>query len=105
MGPIWGRQDPGGPHVGPMKLAIYVCYHGRWYVLQTRTDTFVFNIGVEFRGRIHFLFNYFKFNVILTKFIVPNTPEDISNSVIYTQTVIILAFQTHKKSHITRLLS
>ena len=18
MGPIWGRQDPGGPHVGPM---------------------------------------------------------------------------------------
>ena len=24
MGPIWGRQDPGGPHVGPMKLAISV---------------------------------------------------------------------------------
>ena len=22
MGPIWGRQDPGGPHVGPMDLAI-----------------------------------------------------------------------------------
>ena len=22
MGPIWGRQDPGGPHVGPMYLAI-----------------------------------------------------------------------------------
>ena len=22
MGPIWGRQDPGGPHVGPMKFAI-----------------------------------------------------------------------------------
>ena len=21
-GPIWGRQDPGGPHVGPMKIAI-----------------------------------------------------------------------------------
>ena len=21
MGPIWGRQDPGGPHVGPMRLA------------------------------------------------------------------------------------
>ena len=20
MGPIWGRQDPGGPHVGPMKF-------------------------------------------------------------------------------------
>ena len=22
MGPIWGRQDPGGPHVGPMSPAI-----------------------------------------------------------------------------------
>ena len=21
MGPTWGRQDPGGPHVGPMNLA------------------------------------------------------------------------------------
>ena len=24
MGSIWGRQDPGGPHVGPMNLAIWV---------------------------------------------------------------------------------
>ena len=23
MAPIWGRQDPGGPHVGPMDLAIW----------------------------------------------------------------------------------
>ena len=22
MGSIWGRQDPGGPHVGPMNFAI-----------------------------------------------------------------------------------
>ena len=21
IGPIWGRQDPGGPHVGPMNFA------------------------------------------------------------------------------------
>ena len=21
MGPIWGQQDPGGPHVGPMNFA------------------------------------------------------------------------------------
>ena len=27
MGPIWGRQDPGGPHVGPMNLAIRVIVH------------------------------------------------------------------------------
>ena len=24
MGPIWGRQAPGGPHVGPMNFAIWV---------------------------------------------------------------------------------
>ena len=24
MGPIWGWQDPGRPHVGPMNLAIWV---------------------------------------------------------------------------------
>ena len=23
MGPIWGRQAPGGPHVGPMNFAIW----------------------------------------------------------------------------------
>ena len=23
MGPIWGRQDPGGTHVGPMNFAIW----------------------------------------------------------------------------------
>ena len=42
MGPtwrsIWGRQDPGGPHVGPMNLAIWdnicdsVTYHSMEYV-------------------------------------------------------------------------
>ena len=23
MGPLWGRQDPGGPHVGDVNLAIW----------------------------------------------------------------------------------
>ena len=23
MGPIWGQQDPGGPHVDPMNFAIW----------------------------------------------------------------------------------
>ena len=23
MGPIWGQQGPGGPHVGPMNFAIW----------------------------------------------------------------------------------
>ena len=24
MGPIWGRQDPGGPHGGPINVAIWI---------------------------------------------------------------------------------
>ena len=27
MGPTWGRQDPGVPHVGPMNIAIRVLSH------------------------------------------------------------------------------
>ena len=23
MGPIWGGQDPGGPHVGPMNFVLW----------------------------------------------------------------------------------
>ena len=32
MGPTWGRQDPGGPHVGPMILAIWadLCLPQGW---------------------------------------------------------------------------
>ena len=31
MGPIWGRQDPGGPHVGPMNFAIWAALtEGVW---------------------------------------------------------------------------
>ena len=25
IGPIWGREDPGGPHVGSMNFAIWAC--------------------------------------------------------------------------------
>ena len=28
MGPIWGRQDPVGPHVGPVNFAIWGTLHG-----------------------------------------------------------------------------
>ena len=32
MGHIWGRQDPGGPHVGPMNFAIWVRQNiSYWY--------------------------------------------------------------------------
>ena len=42
MGPIWDRQDPGGPHVGPMNFAIWGinemnCVHAAY--LNTRQIT------------------------------------------------------------------
>ena len=27
MGPIWGRQDTGGPNDGPMNFAVWDCMH------------------------------------------------------------------------------
>ena len=30
MGPIWGRQDPGKPHAGPMNLDIWDTIHRDW---------------------------------------------------------------------------
>ena len=35
MGPIWGRQDPGGPHVGPMNLPIWVYITVKWLIIDT----------------------------------------------------------------------
>ena len=43
MGPIWGRQDPGGPHVGPMNYAIWVTFPVRKW---TRTIV-VSNAGIR----------------------------------------------------------
>ena len=43
MGPIWGRQDPGGTHVGPMNFAIWVQsgavitqYNIAWFMYSTQ---------------------------------------------------------------------
>ena len=35
MGPIWGRQDPGGPHVGSMNFAIWVVLFPQQWAAQT----------------------------------------------------------------------
>ena len=32
MGPVWGRQDPGGSHVGPMNFAIWNAGTERCYI-------------------------------------------------------------------------
>ena len=41
MGPIWGREDPGGPHVGPMNryLGVYPKKHIFKHILHYYTIT------------------------------------------------------------------
>ena len=46
MGPIWGRQDPGGPHVGPMNFAI-------WEYLRDHFANY-FSVRIEIRWTIPF---------------------------------------------------
>ena len=41
MGPIWGRQDPGGPHVGSMNFAIwdaFPVYHAIFFSVLKHRD-------------------------------------------------------------------
>ena len=40
MGPTWGRQDPGGPHVGPMNLAVWFHIMDTWYLARCRQSFF-----------------------------------------------------------------
>ena len=63
MGPIWGRQDPGGPHVGFMNFAIWVelkwwGYYGfgwpflvRYFDVETHVNKKVFSNLVSWLAR------------------------------------------------------
>ena len=37
MGPIWGRQDPGGAYVGPMNFAIWDRMSSGWHIALARS--------------------------------------------------------------------
>ena len=58
MGPTWGRQDPGAPHVGPMLLIIWVVLtHWGWH----KRPTFFglrFKIHLTERKILYFDWNY-----------------------------------------------
>ena len=47
MGPIWGQQDPGGTHVGPMNFAIWVGKH--WYNLLWRDIVLIKNYNFQLK--------------------------------------------------------
>ena len=48
MGAIWGRQDPGGPHVGPMIFAIWVYQH-------FNKNTTLFKYAIKIQSEIAYL--------------------------------------------------
>ena len=52
MGPTWGRQDPGGPHVGPMNLIIWEMTYP---VLSVFINTCMYDInkGTEHWTKFH----------------------------------------------------
>ena len=50
MGPSGGRQDPGGPHVGPMSFAIWDClWYARTAIIITATQSYAgdSNLGLS----------------------------------------------------------
>ena len=62
VGSIWGRQDPGGPHVGPMNFAIwehiqsYVCMD-KLVHLKHSNDVNIFILSWLNLFRVNLIFN------------------------------------------------
>ena len=48
MGPIWGRQDPGGPHVVPMNFAIWEAFPLKHKLLLNQGQTMAWSKTVIF---------------------------------------------------------
>ena len=46
MGSTWGRQDPGGPHVGPMNLAIWVFITKDVYSIEIPVKTYLYGVVI-----------------------------------------------------------
>ena len=58
MGPNWGRQDPGGSHVGPMNLAFWGTMQSLAVEMSPRsTHSMSFNFRCEYKrsGQSHYL--------------------------------------------------
>ena len=51
MGPIWSRQDPGGPHVGPMNFAI-------WVAVAVKAQTIIHTYASQYKIDKHCISDY-----------------------------------------------
>ena len=50
IGPIWGRQDAGGPHVGPMNFAIWDVFSKCWIRKESKTLTDIMQYFLKNHG-------------------------------------------------------
>ena len=48
MGPIWGRQDPDGPHVGPMNFILWGVFTFQEYISNSLFKSEAHRFGVNF---------------------------------------------------------
>ena len=66
MGPIWGRQDPGGPHVGPMNFAIWVATsllsYNSWHSLWIHVKR-LYQINFEEQNEIGSIYTFVLNNI------------------------------------------
>ena len=58
MGPTWGRQDPGGPHVRPMNFAIWVYILPSSATLSVLCNYFTENLKCHDRTALYFRMSY-----------------------------------------------
>ena len=47
MGPIWGRQDPGGPHIDPMNFDMWEDSQGESFV-KIGSQNFMSSLKIQF---------------------------------------------------------
>ena len=65
MEPIWGRQDPGGPHIGPMNFVAWDVLHMRHNNMLLSLDMiknscwFVLTYGISHKENKRFCFAFF----------------------------------------------
>ena len=64
MGPIWGRQDSGGPHVGPMNFAIWVVYNS-FYDIKVRVHSLIHVPSLPFHACVICSIGLYLVNIIL----------------------------------------
>ena len=68
MGPIWGRQDPGGSHVDPMNFAIWVDH--MWEFNTSRPEQNVCHLDDDIFKCIFLTNNVYILPEILLKFVL-----------------------------------